>query len=71
MNKFFSSIAKKYALIFKNHSLIMVLGCLVPIFAIGFFALFGISQKNLLFLLVLACPLGHLFLMKGHEKHNK
>lgn len=50
----------------------MVLGCLVPIFAIGFLALFGISQKSLLILLVLACPLSHIFLMRGHgEKHHK
>jgi len=57
--------------IFKNHGLLMVLGCLVPIFAIGLFALFGVSQKSLFILLVLACPLGHFFLMRGHEKHDK
>ena len=37
MNKLFLRIAKTNALIFKNHGLLMVLGCLVPIFAIGFF----------------------------------
>ena len=72
MNKLFLSIAKKYALIFKKHGLLMVLGCLAPIFAIGIFALFGISQKSLLILLVLACPLGHILLMMGHdEKHHE
>ena len=50
----------------------MVLGCLVPVFAIGLFALFGVSQKSFLILLVLACPLGHLFLMRGYgKKHHK
>ncbi|OGD84641.1 hypothetical protein A2696_03820 [Candidatus Curtissbacteria bacterium RIFCSPHIGHO2_01_FULL_41_13] len=57
--------------LFKNHGLLMIIGCLVPIFAIGLFALFGVSQKSLFILLVLACPLGHLFLMRGHEKHDK
>ncbi|OGD93090.1 hypothetical protein A2697_02165 [Candidatus Curtissbacteria bacterium RIFCSPHIGHO2_01_FULL_41_44] len=58
--------------LFKRHSFLMILGCLVPVLAIGFFALFGISQKSLLVLLVLACPLGHIFLMRGHdEKHHK
>ena len=72
MNKLLLSIAKKYALIFKKHGLLMVLGCLVPIFAIGFFTLFGINQKSLLILFALACPLGHIFLMKGHnQRHDK
>jgi len=58
--------------LFKNHGLLMVLGCLVPVFAIGLFALFGVSQKSFLILLVLACPLGHLFLMRGYgKKHHK
>ena len=50
----------------------MILGCMLPIIAIVFFAFFGISQKSLLVLLALACPLGHIFLMRGHdEKHHK
>ena len=58
--------------LFKKHGFLMVLGCLVPIFAIGLFALFGISQKSLLILLVLACLLGHILLMRGHdEKRHK
>ena len=57
---------------FKKHGLLMILGCILPIVAIGFFAFFGISQKKLLVLLALACPLGHIFLMRGHdEKHHK
>ena len=56
---------------FRKHGLLMVLSCLVPIFAIGLFALFGISQKSFIILLALACPLGHLFLVRGHEKHHK
>ena len=58
--------------LFKKHGLLMILGCLVPVFGIGLFALFGISQKSLLILLALACPLGHIFLMRGHgEKRHK
>ena len=71
MNELFLSIAKKYALIFKKHGFLMVLGCLVPIFALGLFAFFGVSQKSLFILLALACPLGHLLLMRGHEKHER
>ncbi len=68
MNKQSFSLNK----ILKKHSFLMVLGCLVPVFAIGFFALFGISQKSLLILLTLACPLGHIFLMRGHgKKHHE
>ncbi|KKR54782.1 MAG: hypothetical protein UT92_C0013G0018 [Candidatus Curtissbacteria bacterium GW2011_GWA1_40_24] len=57
--------------LFKNHGLLMVLGCLVPIFAIGLFALFGVSQKSILILFVLVCPLSHLLIMGGHKgKHH-
>ncbi|OGD93876.1 hypothetical protein A3F02_02145 [Candidatus Curtissbacteria bacterium RIFCSPHIGHO2_12_FULL_38_9b] len=58
--------------LFKRHGLFMILGCLVPIFVFGLFALFGVSQKSLFILLALACPLGHIFFMGRHgEKHHK
>lgn len=50
----------------------MTIGCLLPILAVGAFTIFGFNQKTFLVLLTLACPLGHLFMMKGHsEKHDK
>ena len=57
--------------LFKKHGLLMILGCLAPIFVIGIFALFGINQISFVILVALACPLGHLLLMRGHEKHDK
>ncbi|OGD87682.1 hypothetical protein A2870_03155 [Candidatus Curtissbacteria bacterium RIFCSPHIGHO2_01_FULL_41_11] len=56
--------------IFKKHGLLMTLGCLLPLGIIGLFAFFGINQNSLLVLLVLACPLGHIFLMGGHDKKH-
>jgi len=57
--------------LFKKHGLLMTLGCILPIVVIAIFAIFGINQKSLLILFVLACPLSHFFLMRGHEKHAK
>ena len=56
--------------VFKKHGFLMILGCLVPIFALGLIAFFGVSQKSLFILLALACPFGHIFLMKGHKNHD-
>lgn len=57
--------------LFKKHGFLMILGCLVPVFVIGFFAIFGINQKSFIILAALACPLSHIVFMRGHEKHNK
>ena len=57
----------------KKRTLIMLACCLVPIAALGLFALFNIPLNKLyLGAMILICPLSHLLMMKfmGHE-HNE
>lgn len=55
-----------------KHSWLMVIGCSLPIVAVLLLPMFGVSWGTaLLFLLVLACPLMHLFGMHGaHGGHG-
>ena len=49
-----------------KHSWLMVIGCSLPIVGVLLLPMFGVSWGTaLLFLLVLACPLMHLFGMHG------
>lgn len=48
----------------------MVVCCLIPVIAIGIFLTLGFTGRTLSFLLILLCPLSHIFLMKGHGKHK-
>lgn len=57
--------------LFKNHTLLMVICCLIPVAALGIFLAFGFTGRTLTFLLILLCPLSHIFLMKGHSKNKK
>lgn len=57
--------------LFKNHTLLMLVGCLLPIAALGVFLTVGFTESTLFFLLILLCPLAHLFLMKDHGKNKK
>jgi len=57
--------------LFKNHTLLMVICCLLPVVALGIFLAFGFTGRSLFFLLILLCPLSHLFLMRGHGKGEK
>lgn len=57
--------------LFKNHKLLMVVGCLLPIAVLGIFLTVGFTDNTLFFLLILLCPLAHLFLMKDHGKNKK
>ncbi len=54
-----------------KRSWLMVIGCSLPIVAVLLLPMFGVSWGTaLLFLLVLACPLMHLFGMHGgHGGH--
>ncbi|MBI4759417.1 MAG: hypothetical protein HY783_10555 [Chloroflexi bacterium] len=49
-----------------KHLLIMVLCCLIPLVAFAAINFLGLPLNTVLYLgLILLCPLGHLFLMKG------
>lgn len=51
----------------KNHSLLMVLCCLAPIvLIIGFLFLFK-GSNYWVWLIILLCPLMHIWMMKGHR----
>ena len=56
-----------------KHSWLMVIGCSLPIVAVLLLPMFGVSWGTaLLFLLVLACPLMHLFGIHGaHGGHGQ
>ena len=50
----------------KNHTWLMVLGCLIPVAAITAVTVFQIPLDTVvLFGLVLLCPAVHLFMMRG------
>lgn len=53
----------------KNHFLLMVLCCAIPVVLVIGFALFK-SSESWAWLFILLCPLMHIFMMKGH-KHNE
>lgn len=62
----------------KSHGILMLLCCLGPLVLLALFSSFNLQLpgiKNILtILLVLACPLGHILMMKfmhnGHEHEN-
>jgi hypothetical protein len=54
----------------QNHLLAMVLCCAIPI--VGILALFasGVLASWAYFLVILLCPIGHIFMMRGmHSSH--
>jgi len=59
----------------KKHMLIMLACCLIPVAGLAAFYVFKIPLNNIIFgVLVLACPLSHLlmmkFMMKDHNEHS-
>ena len=53
----------------QNHSLAMVLCCAIPIVGILALSTFGVLGSYLLIILI--CPLGHIFMMRGmHSTHK-
>lgn len=55
----------------QNHLLVVVLCCVVPIVLIvGFLALFKGSSDYWIWLIILLCPLIHLFMMRGHKHED-
>ena len=53
--------------IWQNHAVAMI-AIFLAIFAAGIY--FKVSQSTLLLLVVLACPLMHMFIMGGHGSHG-
>lgn len=55
----------------RKHLILMIVGCSVPIVALATVFIFQIElSTTLLFVLLLLCPLSHLFMMGGHS-HGK
>ena len=62
----------RFAKIKQNHFLAMVLGCGIPIVGILALSAAGALESWAYFLLILLCPLGHIFMMRGmHSSHAK
>lgn len=54
-----------------NHLWLMLLGCLLPIVALGAIFLFNVPISNVLLIgLFLLCPLLHLWMMRGGEHEH-
>jgi len=59
-----------FAKIKQNHFLAMVLCCAIPIVGILALSAAGFLGSWAYFLLILLCPLGHIFMMRGmHSSH--
>ena len=55
----------------KNHALMMVVCCLVPIAVVyAGVTYLGWSRNILLWGMLLLCPLSHILLMRGHGGHD-
>ncbi len=54
----------------QNHLLAMVLCCAIPIVGILALSALGVLGSWAYFLMILICPLGHIFMMRGmHSAH--
>ena len=54
----------------QNHFLAMVLCCAIPIVGILALSAFGVLGSWAYWLIILICPLGHIFMMRGmHSAH--
>lgn len=61
-------------LIKDNHTLMMILGCVAPMALLAAIFVFNVPLGTVgLFLVMLACPLMHVFMMKGmgHGEQHK
>ncbi len=52
-----------------RHTLLMILGCLIPLVILGILWFAGVSQNILSFGIILLCPIMHLVMMKN-MKHD-
>ncbi len=52
-----------------KHTLMMVLGCVIPLLLIGILWVAGVSQNILSFGILLLCPIMHLLMMKSKKRN--
>jgi len=55
----------------QNHFLAMALCCAIPIVGILALSAFGVLGSWAYVLLILICPLGHIFMMRGMHSDSK
>ncbi len=53
-----------------RHTLMMVLGCVIPLVLLGILWVAGVSQNILSFGIILLCPIMHLLMMKNMKHGN-
>ncbi|PWB51222.1 MAG: hypothetical protein C3F06_10400 [Candidatus Methanoperedenaceae archaeon] len=53
-----------------RHTLMMMLGCMIPLVLIGILWIAGVSQNILSFGILLLCPIMHLLMMKNMKHGN-
>ncbi len=58
-------------LIKKNHALAMILCCAIPIVGILALSSLGVLGSWGYYALILLCPLGHIFMMRGMHSKSK
>ncbi len=58
-------------LIKKNHALAMILCCAVPMVGILALSSLGLLGSWGYYALILLCPLGHIFMMRGMHSNSK
>lgn len=51
-----------------KHALIMILCCLIPLVILGVLWATGFSGNYLILVVILLCPLLHVFMMRGMHK---
>jgi hypothetical protein len=69
--KMVKAIFQLIQLIKKNHALAMILCCAIPIVGILALSSLGVLGSWGYFALILICPLGHIFLMRGMHSKSK
>jgi hypothetical protein len=53
-----------------RHTLMMMLGCLMPLMLLGILWVVGVSQSILSFGILLLCPILHFVMMKNMKHEN-
>ena len=69
--KMIKAIFQLIQLIKKNHALAMILCCAVPIVGILALSSLGVLGSWGYYALILLCPLGHIFMMRGMHSKSK
>ncbi len=66
-----NAIFQLIQLIKKNHALAMILCCAIPIVGILALSSLGVLGSWGYYALILICPLGHIFMMRGMHSKSK